>query len=76
MRTMIWLQSPSRESWGCSECVWSFHPSGPPLGDSLDEMKRNYERQRDREFAGHVCAQHPRPKASGSQHPGGRSQQG
>ena len=57
MRTMIWLQSPSRESWGCSECVWSFHPSGPPLGDSLDEMKQNYERQRDKEFVSHICTQ-------------------
>jgi hypothetical protein len=28
------------------------------MGVSLDEMKRNYEAQRDKEFAAHVCATH------------------
>lgn len=73
MRKMIWHQSENRESWGCSECGWSFHPSGPPLGDSLDVMKQNYERQRDKEFASHVCSQDPKITNPGSQHPRGRS---
>jgi hypothetical protein len=68
MRKLIWLQSASRESWGCSECGWSFQP----LGDSLDEMKQNYERQRDREFASHDCSRQPKTKGPGSQNPGGR----
>jgi len=37
-----------------------FRPSGPPLGSGLDEMKQNFERQRDKEYASHVCAQHPK----------------
>ena len=73
MRKMIWFSSTDRESWGCSDCGWSFHPSGPQLGDSLDEMKKNYERQRDKEFASHVCAQLPKTKGPGSQDRGGRS---
>jgi hypothetical protein len=37
--------------------------SGPPVGDTLEEMKRNYERQRDEEFKAHVCAKHPKLSA-------------
>ena len=29
---------------------------------SLDEMMQNFERQRDQEFASHVCAEHPPTK--------------
>jgi hypothetical protein len=29
------------------------------LSMTLDEMKRNYERQREEEFKAHVCAKHP-----------------
>jgi hypothetical protein len=39
-----------------------FNPSGPLLGESIDEMKRLYEQQRDKEFTSHVCAEHPRAK--------------
>ncbi len=47
------------EAWTCSACAWAFLPTGPPLGDSLEEMMENYERLRDMEFSSHVCAQHP-----------------
>jgi hypothetical protein len=60
MRKKIWVQAANIEGWGCSECAWVFSPSGPPRGTSLDEMIRNFERQRDEEFAAHDCAQHPR----------------
>lgn len=60
MRAMIWMASEKFEGWGCSECAWTFNASGPPLGDSLDEMKQNFERRREKDFASHVCAQHPR----------------
>jgi rubredoxin len=46
--------------WACSECAWVFNPSSSPTGKSLDEMKRNFELQRDKEFAAHVCNKHPR----------------
>ena len=63
MRRMIWVETPHVEAWACSECAWIFSPSGPPHGGDLDEMKQNYERQREREFTIHVCAQHPRPRS-------------
>jgi hypothetical protein len=31
-----------------------------PTGNSFDEMMRNFEVRRDREFSSHVCADHPR----------------
>jgi hypothetical protein len=62
MRKMIWVESVHNEGWGCSECGWTFNPWGPPHGTPLDEMKQSSERQRDKEFASHVCAQHPRTK--------------
>jgi hypothetical protein len=37
-----------------------FKSSGPLVGDTLDEMKRNYERQRDEVFKAPVCAKHPK----------------
>lgn len=61
-RKLIWIQEPRIWGWGCSECAWVFSPSGTPTGNSLDEMKGNYERQRDNYFAAHVCAEHPRAK--------------
>jgi len=48
--------------WRCSECTWVFTASGPPDGKSLNEMMENYERLRDKGFAAHVCAEHPRAK--------------
>jgi rubredoxin len=62
LRNLVWVKSVRSESWACSECAWAFNPSGPPQGHSLEEMKRNFERQRDKEFAVHVCAEHPRTK--------------
>ena len=63
MRKLIWIKSERIESWACSDCSWLFRPSGPPLGKSLEEMKENFERQRDTEFAAHACAKHPRTKS-------------
>lgn len=60
MRRMVWIKTARTETWACSECAWRFNPSGPPRGGDLDEMKRNYERQRDTEYAAHVCAKYPR----------------
>jgi len=62
MRTLIWIEEPRFQGWGCSECVWAFSPSGAPTGNSLEEMKEEYERLRDKEFAVHVCAGHARAK--------------
>ena len=64
MRQMIWVKSVDIEAWACSECGWAFNPSGSPRGNSLEEMKQNFEHQRDKEFASHVCAEHPRAKSA------------
>jgi len=64
-RRLIWIDEPRFLGWGCSECAWLFNPSGPPLGDSLEEMTRQYERQRTQDFAAHVCAEHRRSTDSG-----------
>jgi hypothetical protein len=61
-RTMIWIEESRFQGTGCSECAWVFKPSGPPIGDSLTDMMEKYERRRDKEFAAHVCAEHPRPR--------------
>jgi len=56
---LVWVEATYMEAWTCSACAWAFLPTGPPLGDSLEEMMENYERLRDMEFSSHVCAQHP-----------------
>jgi len=61
-RELVWIEQQRFMGWGCSECAWVFNPSATPTGKSLDEMKQNYEERRDRDFAAHVCAQHPRAK--------------
>jgi hypothetical protein len=66
MRQMIWIKTARIETWACTACAWTFSPTGPPLGADLDEMKRNYESQRDKEYAFHVCAEHPRPESARS----------
>jgi hypothetical protein len=42
-----------------------FSPSGAPTGKSLDEAKRNFELQRNKEFTLHVCADHPKAEKPG-----------
>jgi hypothetical protein len=59
-RRMVWTKTPQMEAWTCVACAWAFRPSGPPVGNSLEEMKLNYELKRDREFASHVCAMCPK----------------
>ena len=62
LRTLIWIEGPRFHGFGCSECAWTFNPSGPPAGNSLQEMKKYYERRRDKEFAIHICAEHTKAK--------------
>jgi hypothetical protein len=54
-RELQWIKTQDFMGFGCSECNWKFNPSGAPTGESLDDMKRRYEAQRDKEFAAHVC---------------------
>jgi hypothetical protein len=61
-RELVWIERERFVGWGCSECAWVFNPSGIPTGNSLDEMKQNYEQLRDKDFAAHLCAEHPKVK--------------
>ena len=63
-RKMVWIKTRQMEAWTCFACAWAFRPSGPPLGNSLDEMMQMYELQRDKEYASHVCAEHPRARSA------------
>ena len=66
VRKVVWVEGQSVKGWGCSECAWVFHPSGPPTGESLDEMKRNFQTRCDQEFTLHVCTAHRRAKSANS----------
>ena len=47
--------------------VWLEESSTAPTGKSFDEMMQNFELQRDKAFASHVCTDHPKstgPKRS------------
>jgi hypothetical protein len=59
-REMVWVERARFRGWVCAECAWEFNPTGVPTGNSIAEMKQNYERQRDAEFGSHVCSKHPR----------------
>jgi hypothetical protein len=59
-RKLVSIEEHRFWGWGCSECEWVFRPLGPLVGQSIDEMKVHYEKQRDKEFASHVCAEYPR----------------
>src|SRR5580658_6728551 len=60
MRTLTWIREAHFHGPACSRCGWLFRPSGPPTGISLQQMKENYMRCCNEEFAAHVCAEHPR----------------
>ena len=57
-REMVWIEKEDFRGWACSGCAWKFSPTGVPTGKTIDEMKQNYERQRDGDFESHVCAEH------------------
>jgi hypothetical protein len=57
-RKLVSIDRPHFRGFGCSECGWRFKPTGAPSGTYIDEMMRNFELQRDKEFTSHVCADH------------------
>jgi hypothetical protein len=58
-RKLEWIESKNCQGFSCSECNWKFTPAGALEGDSLDEMKRKYQAERDKELAEHVCLKYP-----------------
>jgi hypothetical protein len=59
-RKLVWLEEDRFRGFACSECSWRFESSTPPTGKSFDEMMQNFELQRDKAFASHVCTDHPK----------------
>jgi hypothetical protein len=57
---MVWVQRERFMGWACPECAWEFNPSGIPTGNTLAEIKQQYENMRDKEFQSHVCAEYPK----------------
>jgi hypothetical protein len=62
-RELIWVEIERFHGWACSACAWQFKSSGPPIGNTIEEMKQNYERRRDAAFNFHMCAKHPKRPA-------------
>jgi len=62
LRKLVWIEVEHFHGWSCSECAWVFNASGALSGHSLNEMMENYKRQRDEEFAAHICAARLRPE--------------
>ena len=54
-RRLDWIKSQNFKGFGCSDCGWKFNPAGALADVSLEEMKRKYEAERDKEFAAHTC---------------------
>jgi hypothetical protein len=68
-RKLIRIEAQDFRGFGCSECGRRFQTSGAPTGTSFDEMMRNFELQRDKEFSFHACADHPRGQTSRNKTP-------
>ncbi|HKN74082.1 MAG TPA: hypothetical protein VJW94_02805 [Candidatus Acidoferrum sp.] len=56
------MKTPDFQGWACSQCAWRFDPSDAIDGNTIDEMKLHYERERDRAFASHSCPEHAKRK--------------
>jgi hypothetical protein len=56
----VWIDEQRFRGFACSECSWRFDSSPARTGKSFEDMMRNFESQRDKEFASHVCADYPR----------------
>jgi len=59
-RELVWVEKDRFQGWVCSACGRKFRASGPLVGDTIEEMKRHYERERDEAFEAHACAKHPK----------------
>lgn len=57
-RELIWQEDAGL--LGCSECGWVYRPGKPSPEKSPEAIARDFALQRDKDFADHVCAEHPR----------------
>jgi len=56
-RKLVRVGEKNFSVWGCSECAWVFNPTDPPVGESLEDMIRNFQQRLSEEYASHACAQ-------------------
>jgi hypothetical protein len=61
-REIVRISQERFQGWGCSARGWTFNPSTPLVGRSIEEMKRRFEVERDKEFRSHLCAAYPMAK--------------
>jgi hypothetical protein len=59
-RELVWVEKERFQGWVCSVCGWQFKGLGPLVGNTIEEMKRAFERQRGEEFKAHMCAKPPK----------------
>jgi hypothetical protein len=59
-RNLVWIETQIFVGFGCSDCQWMYKTTGALIGKSLDQMKKSYEAERDKEFAAHDCFKFPR----------------
>jgi hypothetical protein len=58
-RKLVWIETQNFQGFGCSQCAWMFKPTGVINGESLDEMRKDFEVQLEKDFTAHVCVKHP-----------------
>ena len=58
-RKLVWIETQNFQGFGCSQCSWMFKPTGVISGESLDEMRKDFEVQLEKDFTAHVCVKHP-----------------
>jgi hypothetical protein len=58
-RKLVWIENQKFHGYGCSQCNWVFQPYGALAGESLAQMIKAFEDQREKEFTAHVCLRQP-----------------
>ena len=43
-RELVWVEKERFQGWVCSVCGWQFKGLGPLVGNTIEEMKRGFER--------------------------------
>jgi rubredoxin len=62
-RELVWIEKERFEGWACSACGWEFRALRPLVGDTIEEMKLHFERERDEAFKTHACNKYPKRPA-------------
>ena len=58
------VERPDFVGWGCSHCAWVFRIPAKLKSDSLDDLIRQTEANRDTAFEAHACSSHQERKGA------------